>query len=95
MNDRQKEFNHLVFRQMELRHQLEHIEKRLDVFEQIHLQALKYGRDGLLSIKNEDIEDYLNGGYDRSLDTYKKIYKELFMIERRICEITNNHRDFY
>lgn len=95
MNEQQKEFSHLVSRQIELRHQLEHIEKRLDVFEQIHLQALRYGRNSLLSMQGEDVEDYLNGGYDRSLDTYKKIYKELFMIERRIYEITNGHRDFY
>ena len=93
MNDRQREFSHLVSRQMALRIELNTLEKKLDELEQIHLQIVKFG--SLKNYEGEMLEFYERGGYQMTLDQYKDVYLQLFRIERRICELTNNRRDCY
>jgi len=94
---RQREFAHLVDRQMNLRHQLEHIEEKLNVYEQLQLQRAKYGTNSLyrLDIKRKVVDDFLNGDWQQTIELYKRVFHESYVIERRICELTNNHRDFY
>lgn len=92
-SDKRRQFAHCMNKQMSLRLELSELEKKLDEFEQMHLQFMKYG-----SLKNYDskmIEEYENSGYLRTLERYKVVYNDLFRVERRICELTNNHRDFY
>lgn len=97
MNSRQREFAHLVSRQMNLRHQLESIEEKLNVYEQLQQQWARFGDSSLyrLDVPEDVIDAFLGGDWHRTIELYKQVFHELYVIERRIYELTDNHRDFY
>lgn len=93
MEDNRNEVIFLSSKQTNLLCQLEILEKQLDIYEQLHQQQARYGESFLfrLGLQQSIVEDFLAGDWMKTVESYKKTYNELFIIERRLCELENNH----
>lgn len=91
MEDSRNEMIFLSSKQANLLCQLEILEERLDIYEQLHQQRARYGESFLfkLGIKSEIVEDFLAGDWLKTVERYKTVYNELFLIERQICHLTS------
>jgi len=98
MDEKQREFAHLVSRQMSLRSEIEQLEAKLNVYEALNQERIRYGGDGCLyrsNISTDIVEKFLSGDWQRTLDLYKIAVQQKFLVDRRLYEITNNSRNFY
>lgn len=90
MYDNQNEVIFLSSKQVDLLCQLEILEERLDIYEQLHQQQVRLGESHLfrLGIPPEIVENFLSGDWLKTVEVYKETYNSLYRIERRLCELT-------
>ena len=89
--------NQLNIRKANLMCQLEIIQGKLDVFEELDQQRKLYGEGFLYrqnTISKEVIDDFLSGsGWPKAIEDYKSVYNELFRIESILCQEQKGYRE--
>lgn len=92
MLDIQRELSHLTLREADLLCQLEYIEVILDEYEQLDQQRARFGEACLfrLGIPEARVQSFLSGDWMKQVDLYRNVYQELYVIQRRKCELNQS-----
>ncbi len=83
--------NQLNIRKANLLCQLEIIQDKLDLYEELDQQRKMFGEGFLYrqnAISKEIIDDFLSGSaWPKAIEDYKVVYKQLYIVERRLFEL--------
>ena len=92
MDNTRKELSHLALREADLLCRLECIESILDLYEQMDQQRSRLGENCLfrLGIPADRVEAFLKGDWIKQVDLYKTVFQELYVIQRRKCELNQS-----